>query len=224
MGSLQAHEARMNRSLEKFEDKAFQVKEESSIQQDKFGERGYGREANCWSREEQANYVEENEEESMLFMVHSSANDVSNEVWFLDSGCSKHMSGVRSMFKELDESHKLQVRLGDNKPIQVEGKEKKSGHTIVNVRMTENKMFPLEVSSVQGQALVVGKENDSTLWHLRYGHLNINGLKLLSQKGMVLGLQNFILSTLYVRHVFMESKVESHFLSEKHGGLLIVLN
>ncbi|KAK3012932.1 hypothetical protein RJ639_008584 [Escallonia herrerae] len=43
-------------------------------------------------------------------------------VWFLDSGCSNHMCGVKSAFKDIDESKKKLVRLGDNKPVQVERK------------------------------------------------------------------------------------------------------
>lgn len=64
---------------------------------------------------------------------------------------------------------------------------KKSGQILVNVHMTENKMFPLEVSTVENKALVVIEKDESKLWHLRYRHLNISGLKL-SQKEMVLGL------------------------------------
>ncbi|KAG6433701.1 hypothetical protein SASPL_105316 [Salvia splendens] len=77
MGSLQAHESRINRSFEKSDEKAFQVKD---------------------------------------------AVDVLNDVWFVDSGCSNHMCSNKEMFKELDESRKIQVRLGDDKSIQVEGK------------------------------------------------------------------------------------------------------
>ena len=51
--------------------------------------------------------------------------------------------------------------------------------------MTPNKLFPLEVSNVESHALVVKEANDSRLWHLWYGHLNVNGPKLLSQKDMV---------------------------------------
>ncbi|KAG8480416.1 hypothetical protein CXB51_025059 [Gossypium anomalum] len=36
--------------------------------------------------------------------------------------------------------------------------------------------------------LAASAKDDSKLWHSRYGHLNIKGLKLLSDKGMVLGL------------------------------------
>ena len=43
-----------------------------------------------------------------------------NDISFLDSGCSSHMSGGISSFRELDEAKKLEVTLGDNKKIQVE--------------------------------------------------------------------------------------------------------
>ncbi|KAJ0094031.1 hypothetical protein Patl1_27066 [Pistacia atlantica] len=67
-------------------------------------------------------------------------------------------------------------------------RDKKSDQIIVDVRMTPNKLFPLEVSSVESHALVVKENRESSLWHLRYGHLNVKGLKLLSQKEMVFGL------------------------------------
>ena len=54
-------------------------------------------------------------------MVLSCEKKTPNDVWFLDSGCSNHMSGTKSLFKDLDESKKSDVRLGDNKKIQVEG-------------------------------------------------------------------------------------------------------
>lgn len=66
-------------------------------------------------------------------------------------------------------------------------RDKKSGRTIARVPMTQNKMFPLDISNV-GTALVVKGKNETNLWHLRYGHLNVNGLKLLVQKDMVIGL------------------------------------
>ncbi|RVW26239.1 Retrovirus-related Pol polyprotein from transposon TNT 1-94 [Vitis vinifera] len=149
------------------------------------------------------------------------------------------MTGIKSLFKELDESHKLKVKLGDDKQVQVEGKgtvavnnghgnvkllynvyfipsltqnllsvgqlmvsgysilfdgatcvikDKKSDQIIVDVRMAANKLFPLEVSSIEKHALVVKETSESNLWHLRYGHLNVKGLKLLSKKEMVFGL------------------------------------
>ncbi|KAK3034956.1 hypothetical protein RJ639_032356 [Escallonia herrerae] len=83
--------------------------------------------ANCDSKEKVASYAEEEEiimdEESKLFMAcfDSIATNESG-VWFLDSGCSNHMYGVKLAFKDIDESEKKLVMLGDNKPVQVEGK------------------------------------------------------------------------------------------------------
>ncbi|KAK3034205.1 hypothetical protein RJ639_032785 [Escallonia herrerae] len=203
MGSLQAHESRINRSLEKNEEKAFQVKETVT----KIGEaqsatiRGRGRGG---------------------FLGRGR-----------DSGCSNHMTGVKSLFKELDEKKKLKVQLGNGKEMQIEGKgtvgietshsnvnllhdvqfvpdlgynlltvgqlmaggysvlfddgacvikDKQSGCRMINISMTQNKMIPLEVSKMENFVLATGGIDDSKLWHLRYGHLNIKGLKLLSEK------------------------------------------
>ncbi|GMI86768.1 hypothetical protein HRI_002346100 [Hibiscus trionum] len=56
--------------------------------------------------------------------------------------------------------------------------------------MTQNRMFPLYVSNVVNMALIARRDNEANLWHLRYGHLHLSGLKLLSKKEMVLGLRN----------------------------------
>lgn len=41
-------------------------------------------------------------------------------MWFLDSGCSNHMSGIKSLFTELDETKKSEVYLEDDRLIKVE--------------------------------------------------------------------------------------------------------
>ena len=205
----------------------------------KFGHK----EAECWSKQKdestKANLVETDDTSEMLFMAHYPDHTSDQNLWFIDSGCSNHMSNSRSLFETLDVSKKSEVRLGDNKTVQVDGKgtiaicsstgkkkllhdvffvpslahnllsvgqlmndglvvvfdagqcvirDKKSGLNLVSVSMTKNRMFPLDVSIVEDKALIVKGGSDSDLWHLRYGHLHLNGLKLLSQKEMVLGL------------------------------------
>ena len=49
-------------------------------------------------------------------------------------------------------------------------------------------MFPPEVSSMTRVGLVIYEHNTTSTWHLRYGRLNIKGLRLSSEKQMVKGL------------------------------------
>ncbi|GKC16465.1 hypothetical protein Tco_1013247 [Tanacetum coccineum] len=49
------------------------------------------------------------------------AKIMSNNVWNLDSTCSNHMTEEREKFKNVDETLKSQVRLGDDKQVKVEG-------------------------------------------------------------------------------------------------------
>lgn len=46
------------------------------------------------------------EEENKLFMAHIHNDHRPSDLWFVDSGCSNHMTGAKSLFKELDEMQK----------------------------------------------------------------------------------------------------------------------
>ncbi|XP_074326924.1 uncharacterized protein LOC141664869 [Apium graveolens] len=52
------------------------------------------KEVDCWAKQRdeqpQANFSQKAEEEARLFMAHSQISHSSNDVWFLDSGCSNH--------------------------------------------------------------------------------------------------------------------------------------
>ncbi|KAA8547740.1 hypothetical protein F0562_004169 [Nyssa sinensis] len=171
--------------------------------------------ADCWYKDQQMNYAAENgEKSSKLFMTHFDPNNKSSDVWFVDRGYSNHMTGMKSLFKELDETQKLKVQLGNAKEMQVEGKgtvgiesthgnvkllynvqfvpdlgynllsvgqlmaagysilfdndacvikDKYSGHTLININMTQNKMFPMEVSSMENFVFATSEKNDSKL-------------------------------------------------------------
>ena len=47
-----------------------------------------------------------------------------DEVWFLDSGCSNHMSGDVKWFTEIDKSFQHSVKLGNDSKLAVMGKGK----------------------------------------------------------------------------------------------------
>ncbi|KAJ8900589.1 hypothetical protein K2173_025366 [Erythroxylum novogranatense] len=126
MGSLQAHEVRINRNATREDEQAFQVQSERGRNfrgrgRGFFRGRGRGRSPIQCTKDNEAQFAE-GEVEDYLFMTQVSANDSIDDLWYIDSACSNHMTGKRSKFKELDETHKAQVRLGDDKQVQIEGK------------------------------------------------------------------------------------------------------
>ena len=62
--------------------------------------------------------------------------------------------------------------------------DKNKGQIIRTVEMAPNKIFPLKMSFEEKLALS-SINDESTLWHLRFGLLNFNSLNLLKQKEMV---------------------------------------
>ena len=70
--------------------------------------------SDCWFKDKKVYYTEEvdGEGESKLFMAHSNTIDTHGGVWFVDSGCSNHMTSKMSLFKELYESQKNEGHIG----------------------------------------------------------------------------------------------------------------
>lgn len=59
---------------------------------------------------------------------------------------------------------------------------------VTQVQMAKNRMFPLHLNTSLKKCFYGSIDNESWRWHLRYGHLNFNGLKLLHEANMVQGL------------------------------------
>ncbi|KAD5960996.1 hypothetical protein E3N88_12469 [Mikania micrantha] len=94
----------------------------------------------CWfADEEPVNAVANNQEEegandevahpfmaittSMTDEDDSMTSEFTNpSLWFVDSGCSNHMTSAKGSFVMLNASFKISVRLGDKKNLEVEGK------------------------------------------------------------------------------------------------------
>jgi hypothetical protein len=55
--------------------------------------------------------------------------------------------------------------------------EDKTGRMMASVEITPNRIFKLDLNSVQDKCLKVSLENKNELWHLRFGHLSYVGLK-----------------------------------------------
>ena len=69
-----------------------------------------------------ANFTKENISQENLFLACNMAEEKNEDIWFLDSGCSNHMTGNISMFSMLNENLKSQVTLGTYSKVSVMGK------------------------------------------------------------------------------------------------------
>jgi hypothetical protein len=64
---------------------------------------------------------DESEEEQVLLMVTTKTTPDSESDWYLDTGCSNHMTGQKKWFSKLDESIKSDVKFADHTTIIAEG-------------------------------------------------------------------------------------------------------
>lgn len=259
-GSLLVHEQRMQGQEE--EEQALKIVttgEQSGGQEEyKFGARGRGRgsfrgRGRAFNKlghyqyecPNYANYVQDefDVDQEMLLMSFVEIQDSNREVvWFLDSGCSNHMSGDKRWFVEIDQSFRQSVRLGNDSKMVVMGKGsirmqvEGRTHTITEVfyvpelknnllsigqlqekklailihenvckiyhpinglimqtSMSVNRMFVLRAAiptAASKPCCLHASSGDSTtnLWHKRFGHLNMKGLRTLAYRKMVIGL------------------------------------
>nr|KYP57044.1 Retrovirus-related Pol polyprotein from transposon TNT 1-94 [Cajanus cajan] len=70
---------------------------------------------------ESSNFIEEKEVETLLMAVED-AKDNEAEIWYVDTGCSNHMSGSKSSFSYLNENFHSTVSFGDCSTVKVMGK------------------------------------------------------------------------------------------------------
>ena len=195
----------------------------------------------CWYQKEDSSYIAKDEASGRLFYSCMNIKEESQDIWYVDSGCSNHMTGNKDAFVSLENGHISQVKLGDGKFQKIEGKgvisvktkqgnskfihdvyyvpgltenllsvgqlmengyslkfddgkciifDKRRNQIITEVKMAQNKVFPLSMTIQDGYILKVTEANESYLWHLRFGHLNFRSLILLKKKNMVVGLPN----------------------------------
>ncbi|XP_077212794.1 uncharacterized protein LOC143847890 [Tasmannia lanceolata] len=172
MGSLQAHEQRLNRTTEKPLEQAFQskwIRRKDQMIQIKVSE-----------EEEVVDVVDSAAEEeveansvvirkmkgevtmNLLLYFAQFAKDQIMLIRIVDSGCSNHMTGNKYYFLEIDETVKPRVRMSDNNHVNAHG------------------IGPIVVSTL------VGKNQIQDV--MRYGHLNFGRLSLLQKLNMTVGI------------------------------------
>ena len=63
-----------------------------------------------------------------------------------------------------------------------------SNKLIAKVHMAKNRLFPLNLQTVDAKCLKANVQDDSWCWHMRFGHLNFEVLKSMGDKNMVDGI------------------------------------
>ena len=84
-------------------------------------------EKNCRLKaKHQANFSKEKEEDGNLFYACQAAREEKEDTWYIDSGCSNHMTANENIFRDIDTSIKSQVRLGNGALVEVKAKAQSS--------------------------------------------------------------------------------------------------
>ncbi|KAK3016018.1 hypothetical protein RJ639_007337 [Escallonia herrerae] len=105
--------------------------------------------------ENEVNFSESKDGEQVFYTCGNAQKD--DGVWYVDSGCSNHMTGIKENFISMDERFKSKVKLGNGKFVKVEGK----GEIDVRTKKGSSKFITdvLYVPSLSQNLLSVGQLN-----------------------------------------------------------------
>ncbi|WVZ88098.1 hypothetical protein U9M48_034651 [Paspalum notatum var. saurae] len=118
--------------------------------------------------------------------------DGAEDAWYLDTGASNHMTGMRSALTSLDETVKgrcleeagCKVVL-ENGQLCVFDRERA---LLVKAPRTTNRVYIAKMELVHPICLMAKTDDAAWLWHARYGHLNFRALRDLGVKKMAEGM------------------------------------
>ncbi|GKU93614.1 hypothetical protein SLEP1_g7191 [Rubroshorea leprosula] len=90
-----------------------------------------------------------------LLMVTAVGETPNFHTWFLDTGCTNHMSGKRELFADLDESFRTKVKFADDRTIPITGK----GRILINLKNGDHKYISdvFYVPGMKSNLLSVGQ-------------------------------------------------------------------
>ncbi|RDX93043.1 hypothetical protein CR513_24745, partial [Mucuna pruriens] len=215
---------------------------------DKFGHFAH----ECWQignnnshkkdkKNDQAHLTQEEDgsDSNQVLLMVTTSNKEDYSSWYLDIGCSNHMTSNRDWLVDFNPNVTTSVRFADNSTILAEGIGKvmitrKNGKTtymhdvlyipsmknnllslgqllekgftmamqanhieifddkqrlVLKAPLSRNRTFKVNLSTAAIQCMsIVNTEEDSWLWHYKYGHLNFKSLHQLSSRQMVLGM------------------------------------
>ncbi|KAK3002660.1 hypothetical protein RJ639_018364, partial [Escallonia herrerae] len=122
------------------------------------------KDANCPKKNEnEVNFSESKDGEQVFYTCSNAQED--EGVWYVDSGCSNHMTGIKENFISLDERFKSKVKLGNGKFVKVEGK----GEIVVRTKKSNSKFIKdlihkgYKLNFDENCCMIVDKKNDQVI-------------------------------------------------------------
>jgi hypothetical protein len=73
-----------------------------------------------------------------MFLSYDKAENGTKYFWYLDLGCSNHMSRNKELFYTMDESFKSKIKVGDEKELEVAAKGAMEVHTKEGMKSVKN--------------------------------------------------------------------------------------
>ncbi|XP_070009568.1 uncharacterized protein [Nicotiana sylvestris] len=122
----------------------------------------------------------------------------SNQIWYMDSGCSKHMTGSKNQFLSLEDLKGCNISFENGKKDKIIGVgkvDKTDSHSIENVYLIDGLKYSLtsisQLCDRENELTCLNVlDNDPLLWHKRLGHASLSQLNKLVSKDLVIGLPN----------------------------------
>ena len=60
-------------------------------------------------------HEEQNIDNDIIFLACKTQKVIAGNIWYLDNGCSNHMTSNKNIFAFLDDSFQSEVKIGDDK-------------------------------------------------------------------------------------------------------------
>ncbi|XP_024965767.1 uncharacterized protein LOC112505964 [Cynara cardunculus var. scolymus] len=134
--------------------------------------------------------IEANNEDDSMFMILNTQEVSTVDTWYIDSGCSNHMTNNKGLFTQLDETQKREVRTGDDKRLIVQGIGEISIDTKLGHKKISNVYF---VPNLKHSLLSVGQ-----LLQRRYDvHFRNNTCEIRDPNGILLARVNMTTNKMF---------------------------